>query len=328
MNSRNLKKFIIPILLAIILLLVIFTSPGNSGRSGGSGGGGRYPLDIGRDPKGNFTNISRFGATAIDYTKYPDGKSKIGYGSSKTTYPNGDPMTLEQYVLSIITNFGVGQSLGTTVFDSLMSKVITFMRTTGGKPADFVNGLSMEEKALLTMLGVSKIKEVGSSLRKNIDFCLTNSSTIECAQYLAYASMTPALLNVDLINNVPKLGAGWDEYTIQSANVTKDTDLKITPSVNTGGKQIKSIVLKYRGKQEGTPGSQLSIRVTGKDKDSKVLPVANIPTAWQDNPGSFNYNVYCLPLNYPVTVDSVSISLKCPGTEAAVDDALILFVYQ
>jgi hypothetical protein len=357
MNSRNLKKFIIPILLAIILLLVLFTSS-KSRRAGG----GSLPLGLGQTIRGTnkFTNISRFGRTLRRVSRFgADDETPVeeqtgnpdDSGSSEanpTTYPgSGKPITIlvppADFIPGPVKLTSDEMIEGAILSDSFGKYAQVAYPPNGHAPASVNNILASKSQSDTqtkiraldnkdkTALGYNVLAVTvmcGSKLRPMIDYCLKNQTESGCKKMDVLAWATNELLNTDIINNVPKVGAGWDEYTIQSAKVTKDIQLVVTPSVNTGGKPIKSIYLRYRGKEKGTPPSTIEVSLTGKDKSGNPLGKYEYLTSFFEDPEYFHYAVRVLLLDYPVTVDSASIKLKCPGTEAAVDDALILFVYQ
>jgi hypothetical protein len=135
-------------------------------------------------------------------------------------------------------------------------------------------------------------------------------------------SVINSCLNIDVLNNIPMTGNGWDQYTLPDITVTSDTD--ITPNIKYTSSKIKTIAVKYKGKDIGYSSSDYSKIVYTVNGSSSP---ESSPTAYWDNPGSLNYNVYVLNLDYPIVLKSFSIKLTCPNESASISDFQISMVY-
>ena len=348
MNLRGIKKFILPLLVLIIIFLV-FTSCSKTSSTGGSGG---LALGLGQGPKNPFTNISRFGQVAsttpaardrpIDpnrtanpattITNYPSGKKiNLSFGNIPSEYPDGSPFDpndrIEYLVLFdgfekyVTKNYG-SMRPPNSVQDVMKAK-------SSSEVQNIIKTLNSKDATALFYAAYAATFTLGTKLKDSIDYCVANPTKEECNGFDLFVWCTNELLNTDLIKGIPKVGSGWDEYKIQSVTVNSDTKLVITPSINFSSKKIKSVVLKFRGKEKGT-GSRVVVNLTGVDKSGSALPsTQSTSTSFFDDPEDFHYTIFPLDLNYPVTITALSINLNCPSTctSAAIDDAVICFIY-
>lgn len=347
MNLRGIKKFILP-LLALIIIFLVFTSGGTTSSTGGTGG---FALGLDQGPKNPFTNISRFGQVAsttpaardipdpnrpVDpsttITNYPSGKKiNLSFRNIPSEYPDGSPFNpndrIEYLVLFdafekyVTKNYG---SMGTpdSVQDVMRAK-------SSSEVQNKIKNLNSKDATALFYASYGATFTLGTKLKDSIDYCVANPTKEVCNGIDSFIWCTNELLNTDLIKGIPKVGSGWDEYTIQSVDVIAETKLVIKPTINFSSKKIKSVILKFRGKEKSSTTSKVIIYLGGKDSsDDPLPPNQSTSTSFFDDPGDFHYNIFPLDLNYPVTIDSFSITLTCPGSSASIDDAVICFVYQ
>jgi len=222
-----------------------------------------------------------------------------------------------------------------------------------------VNDPVSNSQAILNCLATLRVLE--DNLENLVKKQLTTSDNTHdiYLPIIQYSYVCKYFLNFDIINRESSIGNGWKQYYISETSVTKDTD--ITPydlNAEFFGKPLKSIIITYAGKEDNTTPTASKILFTGKDNNENTLvptwnpydlnapgrstktsqqDVNNPPktvitdlstyTAWFDDPGSYNYGVYILSLNYPVTLKKLSIQLTCPGTSASITEFYLAFIY-
>jgi hypothetical protein len=258
----------------------------------------------------------------VSLTKYPDGSDVKISNSIMSVYPDG------------VTVVPIEQQIGTMVIINRTD--ITKMNTFGTiyqsinsaeEASSILSNLSqtnIDAYAFFGVYAVTMLLAFGSELVNQLTYCNNNKNNERCMDSMKSVYITDYMLNVNLLNGTPNTGNGWNHYTIPTLTLNRDSNVSpslITPLINYSTRQIKNIILKYRGKESnntGTP-SQLTINVNGESFKRD--------TAFFDNPGSYNYNIFCPPVKYPLVVSVFTISLSCPGTSVSVDDLQLLFVY-
>jgi hypothetical protein len=163
-----------------------------------------------------------------------------------------------------------------------------------------------------------------------INFFKINNNKLSEADKKAvngYLTLASVLLNTDFLKGYSKIGNGWDQYILESKSVTGNTVLTTIPEIKFDSKPIKMIMVKYRGSEKGNANSNVLVKVvTNRNASGDEY---SEPTAFYDDRESFHYNFFGLPLNYPVVVSSLSVTLTCAsGASANIDDAVVLIVYE
>jgi hypothetical protein len=87
---------------------------------------------------------------------------------------------------------------------------------------------------------------------------------------------------------------------------------------------FKNIVIVYNGKDNGSGDNNVVINIDGTDSTGANLSRYSNPVAFAPDRSNFNYIVWIIPLNYPVTVNSFSASLN--GENCTIEKYFLLFV--
>ena len=329
MPKNNQTLFIVFFIVAIVAVWY-FTRPEDKPKPKPNSSS-TLPLGLGQPlvnknvPK--FTNVkSKFGEEQSNITTYLDGKTitdayVLNSVNSVMTYPDQTPMPkFNSFVLAIgfsaatkkvylkNDSISASDSRNMELLDNAPDRE-TFDTIYKKLPKNFIHPF--------TIYAITSLCIFGENLMPIINKCIKPESN--CIKgVFPYVWLLANLLNIDLLNNESKTGNGWEEYKF-NANITKNTD--ITPSDITFGKSVKSILLVVIASEITNGGaSQLSVKVNGTD-----YPFGD--TSWYDDRSGYNYNFNGPNLNYPITLNSLSISVTCPGTSVDIPVGMLLVVY-
>jgi len=339
--SRKNQGLLIVLFIVAIVAVWYFTRPSSSpssSSSSSSSSSAKGVLGLG-EPLVNkngakFTNIkSKFG----EDTSSDNG---VVYNSVKT-YPDGKPISKE-YIFDInaggnrfpdgtimpdfnIITRGIGMCRMFKDNNNKFSKLYTDNQdklTEFSKIKDYQTFEKMYKTFSNDLLyafaqeGLIILLSFAQYLTEQLQKCSKPDSP--CTGALVYNWVMAKLFNIDILNNYSTIGNGFDYYTF-SKKISKDTD--VTPSGITFGKSVKSISLVLVASEQTTgAASQLSINVNGTDYSLG-------DTTWIDDRSGYNYNINVLNIEYPITLNSLKISVTCPGTSVDIAAGMLLVVY-
>ena len=306
-----------------------------------------FPLDLEKNLKtSGFRSVSKFTSSdsSGDDLIVSERESTQNYNAipkgviSLTTYPDGSKVNVSNQVMSVypdgVTVVPIEQQVAVvvTINRADMTKMNSYGTiyvsiNSAEEASSILSNLSQtntDAYSFFGMYAIIMLLAYGSELFNQLTYCNNNKDNGICTSSMKAVYITDYMLNVDLLNGTPSTGNGWNQYTIPTVTLNRGSNISpsfITPLINYNTKQIKNIVLKYRGKESNTSGtpSKLTINVNGESFMTD--------TAFFDNRESYNYNIFCPPVKYPLVVSVFTISLSCPGTSVSVDDLQLLFVY-
>jgi hypothetical protein len=342
MPKKNNLPFILAGILAVIVIYFVFLRNGNKSKE--------YPFNINGDVSGfsGFRSISNFGAIDINNTaasppptgvntikQYTDSKSK-----DTLLYPGQSEWNSTYYIYKLLF-YKYFQPLiisNTVTYGKLMDLIgfesdrKTFKGLVPIKDQkQIIDNFTPEEKKALIPYFVTFLLGLQGELFRFIEACEKSGSTCNDTQKgilpLAknYLNATSYILNFDLVNGIEKTGSGWNQYFTNNLNVNgvdKSENLPIPL------KPVKVIGLKFFGseKSKTTPGT-VTVKVTGEDsKGTKLDKSFSTNLAYSLDPTVLYPNIFFLPLDYPVTVKTISLTVS--STDGSFQDGQILFVYQ
>ena len=354
MPKKN-QKFLIILVLVAIFAIWYFTRP--SSDKTGSSSKIAFPLGIGQSLD-KFTSKSKFGedtssgsviesedtssgsviesedtssGSVIEEAPqkiitYSDGsKMSSKYSDSGfeiETFPDGTAVPMSSKVFMVIVMVTSLTSLfqsGNVKGDDLTTQMNLMMQTTTLDEFNkFWNNLNKEIKLAFVYIGVANIIMFQGTVMNQIDFCNKNPSTPNCNGFLQYPWLCYNVLNIDLLNKKPKIGNGWDQYTVD-ATITKDSD--VTPSGIKFGKKVKTIMMAVKTSEKTTgDASQIRIIVNGTE-----YPQGD--TTWTDNMSGLNNRIFVVPLESDIILTSLKIMVTCPGSSVTLKSGVLDIVY-
>ena len=233
-----------------------------------------------------------------------------------TVFPDGNPVPIQQQLFFLTYNLRMNEKRMPTNYSGPNMDQMMKINTQDDMNTFIKSVTNKDMRAYLTEYAYAVILLFGSNIFNFISWVAKNAST-----YTPMIYFINSCLNIDLFTGKTSVGNGWDQYSINSLNVSSDTPLITSPVITYDQSPIKSILLKYKGYELGSTTSVIKVIVNG-------TTTLSTDTSFQDDRTDYNYNIYCLPLDYPITLSSLTMTLTCPGTNAGIDDAIILIVYQ
>jgi len=148
-------------------------------------------------------------------------------------------------------------------------------------------------------------------------------------------------LNIDILNDKYRTGAGWDQFHIpDTTSTTFGKQILLRQSIDKT-KKIKAIIILYAGSEIGNGRSTVSLQFTGTDNEGSLLgsqtgssddviigsddysQIASIET----DKTNLNFIIYGPPLCYPVTLSSVFITLNNKSSSCTIKGGVICISY-
>jgi hypothetical protein len=209
--------------------------------------------------------------------------------------------------------------------------------------SDLFSQLNTVEFNLILGYMMYGISAYGSNLKKYLDLMSSSPMMRSDINVEALYKVISYMFNTDILNGVPSINNGWEQYSINDvSSVTGTVPLKINGNLKLGV-PLKCIGLKYWGSETisstGKAGT-VNISITGKDGNGKTVYLndtnnTNPLLAYPGDPSVLFPTVYAFPLIYPFTVTSIELSVTSSnGTYINGSDINgnptggLLFVYQ
>jgi len=337
------RKNNLPLILAgiVILVVIYFLFMRNTGSSGD------LPLGLNEKDKlksgSGFRSVSRFGeelrtktieGEMANYKKNPKNPTHYLYPGQ----PDWDSTYFSYYlfftnkIAPLLTEFGMWNKIYEVYGLDNITGVVSEVPIS--KTKEIIDNLTIDQKKLIYSYFTLLALAAQDQLTKVVDICSKTGSP--CSEYQKtgakalknYLQTLNYAFNTDIVNNVPKVGAGWDEYKI-SDNLAITGKVDLTPDITYNSKKIKLIALKFFGSEKSntTPGT-VTVKVSGTDSTETAFDKSfTTDLSYSFDFTVFYPNVFFLPLDYPVTISDVSISVDSPGG-GSFQNGSVLFTYE
>jgi len=354
--------YIIPGVLFIILIAVIIAyyiiSKNNKSYSSSpssSPGSNDFPLGLGKSEKKlNFKNISYFQSSSyLDNLKKMMGSVDMCFIKDGKLVIDGSSLDDNFFKYMAVTN-RYDKEYTSTGGQKQKPSVFEKVEKITSKDPNYINEIKLlipqlnaDEIEVITYMCLLNLVIFGNKLldvTKYFDKNCRYLEGVKTTDFNVMFNVISNLLNTDVINNNPKIGSGWDQYTIKDTTVKGDNvPIPILSSIKTPTPPVKSAILKFWGSEsESLSPSELStslsldnssetngpiryippkrntskvtVTLTGKDADNNNLGSYETDLAFSRDPSELYPNIFILPLKYPVIIDSVSIKGSSTNT--------------
>jgi len=211
------------------------------------------------------------------------------------------------------------------VYDTVINKFLNSSNTkyeVDNKLA-IKDGVYPVTNTIYALDNVSILLAAGDKLKSLVEYCNKNSSGRECHNYLPRTFVINNVLNTDVTTGtISKTGAGWNQYPFSMATTTNNTATFYFNDIKKGSR-VKCIACIFQSAEVNDSSSKFSkFYALVNDQQNYSTQTAHT----QD--GNYNWTLFFLPItNYPITLNSIQLSVNCPGKSVTIVNGQLAIVY-
>jgi hypothetical protein len=243
--------------------------------------------------------------------KYPDSKA---ISTQTKDFLNKQNKKLNELAGSL--------SLSDQLLNTYIKNTKSITQETINKELQISSGVYPTKNILFASQATSLLLASGDNVKTYIDKC-KNSTSNECTEYLPLSYIVKNVLNTDVTSgSSSKIGAGWDQYPFNIAIMNSGTKLISFNDIKKGS-SVKCIACIFQAAEVNGSSTSLSkIKVTVNNTGPYETQTAHT----QD--GKYNWTLFFLPIkNYPIRLNSIDITVSCPGKSVNIVNGQLAIVY-